>query len=118
MPLGSYATILTGRPTHVNIEAIEDSVVLQFSYSELSKRYERHIGWERLGRKIAERHYISRERREHDFLACNAAQRYETFLEEFPGLEARISQTNIASYLGITPETLSRILKKRQNLSL
>lgn len=113
MPIGSYATILTHQPAHVNIEALEKSVVLQFSYSELSKRFSKHPGWEHLGRRLAESHYISRERREYTFLACDASERYERFLQEFPGLDARISQSNIASYIGVTPETLSRIIKKR-----
>lgn len=113
MPLGSYATILQKQPAHVAIEALEDSIVAQFSYQALKSRFDRHAAWERLGRRIAEEHYISRERREYQLLAFDATARYEKFLEDFPGLEARITQANIASYVGVKPETLSRISKKR-----
>jgi CRP-like cAMP-binding protein len=45
----------------------------------------------------------------------NASKRYDAFLEEFPGLEQRIPQYQIASYLGITPVQLSRIRKREQS---
>ena len=111
MPLGSYATILTGQPAHVSIEALETSVVAQFPYRELSTRFARHPTWERLGRRVAEEHYIARERREYTLLALDAQARYERFREDFPGLESRVTQTNIASYVGVKPETLSRLKK-------
>jgi CRP-like cAMP-binding protein len=111
--LGSYATIISSQPAHVNIEALEPSLVLQLAYSEISKRFDKHPAWERLGRRLAEYHYISRETREYQFLAFDAAERYDKFLEDFPGFEQRISQTNIASYIGVAPETLSRIIRKR-----
>lgn len=112
-PLGSYATILAGRPAHVSIEALEDSVVLQFPYSALAGRYSRGPSWERLGRRVAEEHYISRERREYSLLAFDAAGRIARFQEDFPGLEARLTRADIASYVGVRPETLSRVLGKK-----
>jgi CRP-like cAMP-binding protein len=112
-PVGSYATILTGKPAHVSIEALEPASVAQFSYAELARRYDRHPVWERIGRRIAEEHYIARERREYHLLAFDAATRYEHFRRDFPGLDQRITQVNIASYIGVTPETLSRLRKKR-----
>lgn len=115
MPVGSYATILTGQPAHVNIEALEPSSVAQFRYAELARRFDRHPAWERVGRRIAEEHYIARERREYHLLAFDAATRYDHFLRDFPGLDQRITQANIASYVGVTPETLSRLLRKRKS---
>lgn len=114
MPIGSYATLLTSQPAHVSIEALEPSTVAQFRYAELTNRFDRHPAWERVGRRIAEEHYIARERREYHLLAFDAATRYEHFLRDFPGLDQRITQANIASYLGVTPETLSRIIRKKR----
>jgi CRP-like cAMP-binding protein len=114
MPIGSYATILTAKPAHVNIEALEPSTVAQFRYAELARRFDRHPAWERVGRRIAEEHYIARERREYHLLAFDAATRYEHFLRDFPGLDQRITQANVASYVGVAPETLSRLIRKRK----
>ncbi|MGE0527201.1 MAG: Crp/Fnr family transcriptional regulator [Bdellovibrionales bacterium] len=109
MLLGSYATILTGQPAHVSIQSLEESTVLQFSYGFITERCERHWGWERLARRVAEGHYISREQREYQFLSLDAAGRLEQFRKDFPGLEERIAKAHIASYIGVQPETLSRL---------
>ena len=111
-PIGSYATILTSDPSHVCIEALENSSVVTINYSNFSSLFEKKGCWERLGRKIAELHYISRERREYQLLTMNATKRYEAFLKDFPGLEARITQSNMASYIGVNPVTLSRIITR------
>jgi CRP-like cAMP-binding protein len=113
-PLGSYATLLTGQAAHVNIEALEDSWVLQFSFTRLEAWFARSAAWERLGRRIAEQHYISRERREYSLLAFDARGRVDRFHEDFPGLEPRLTRTDIASYIGVRPETLSRLLGKKR----
>lgn len=110
MPLGSYGTILSNQPTHVNIEAFEPSTVAVLDYDKLSSFYDRHSSWERFGRKIAEQHYMTRERREYQLLSLSAKERYEAFLNEFPGLDERVTQACIAAYIGISPVSLSRIL--------
>lgn len=53
-----------------------------------------------------------KEKRERDLLLLDAETRYKNFLTEFPGMDQRIKQGIIASYLGIKPETLSRIRRK------
>jgi CRP-like cAMP-binding protein len=53
-----------------------------------------------------------KEKRERDLLLLDAEKRYKNFLNEFPGMDQRIKQGIIASYLGIKPETLSRIRRK------
>ena len=111
-PLGSYATILVQRPAHVNIEALEDAVVLETTYSHMEQFFSHDASWERLGRRIAEGHYISRERREYQLLSLDARGRYEAFKEDFPGLESRVTQSDIASYIGVDPATLSRLRAK------
>lgn len=71
--------------------------------------YKRHRCWETLGRKLAEGLYIKKEMKERLLLMNTAEERYLQFLKEFPGLEKRVPQYHIASYLGITPVSLSRI---------
>lgn len=107
--LGSYSTILAQKPAHVYIEALEPSIVAEFYHKDIVKRLNTHLGWERLTRLAAQRYYLSRERREYCLLTMDARERYQEFLREFPGLENRVTQANIASYINVTPETLSRI---------
>ena len=62
--------------------------------------------------KYAELLYLEKEKREIEFLKEDAESRYNNFINKHPTFENRISQYNIASYLGITPVTLSRIRRK------
>jgi CRP-like cAMP-binding protein len=64
---------------------------------------------ERYGRLVIEQAFITQERRVIQNLSKTAEQRYQIFTESFPNLEQRLSLKHIASYLGITPESLSRI---------
>jgi len=106
---GNYSSLIQKIPTQMNIEALEDSEVLQLNYNILEGLYSSHACWEKLGRRLAEIHYIKRENREMQFLLMPAKERYQQFLQEYNGLENRISQYHVASYLGVTAVTLSRI---------
>jgi CRP-like cAMP-binding protein len=112
-PIGSYATILSGQPAHVSIQAVEDSTVVEFSYQFLREEFDRSASWERLGRRIAEEHYLSRERREEVLLTLDAEGRLAEFEEEFGGLADRLTRADVASYIGVRPETLSRLSRRR-----
>lgn len=111
--IGSYATIIEHQPVHVEIKAFEPSRAAVVDFSAMQDAFNRHISWERLGRKIAEQHYIRREVREYQLLTKTAEERYKLFTREFPGLTERITQAAIASYIGVTPVALSRILNRR-----
>jgi CRP-like cAMP-binding protein len=67
------------------------------------------LSLQQLNCKIAESLFIKKERREATLLLDDAKTRYLNFLEEYPGLETRLKQYHIASYLGITPVSLSRV---------
>lgn len=112
-PIGPYATLLEGQPSNVDIEALEPSEVIELPYAAMVKKFAASHAWERLGRRIAEQHYVSRARREHALLALDAGERLERFFEELPTLEARLKNHDIAAYIGVRPETLSRLLKAR-----
>jgi len=71
--------------------------------------YSKHPALNRVGRILVEHAWIGKERRETQLIMLNASERYRAFREEYPGLEQRIPQYHIASYLGITPVQLSRI---------
>ncbi|MFC6457029.1 Crp/Fnr family transcriptional regulator [Paenibacillus vulneris] len=106
----SYAAMVTGAPSPYTIEAMEDSVVIEISYDVLNELMETSHRWERFVRKSVERLYIRKEERERQLLYLSAKERYDAFLLKYPGLEKRIAQYHIASYIGISPVSLSRLL--------
>ena len=111
-PCGSFRSSLTATPSRFAIQALEPTEVLAVRFSELTALFETDVHWERLGRKSAEYQTLLNEEREAEFLLDSAAVRYRRFQEQYPGLEARIPQYHVASYLGITSVALSRIRGK------
>ena len=113
----SFGAYLENRESRFYIEAIKDTNLLVADVKEHKKLIDRHPSWQIVGRKIAESHYLLKEKRESEFLLDDALTRYLNFLADYPNLESEIQQYYIASYLGITRESLSRIrLKiKKQN---
>ncbi|WP_254635066.1 Crp/Fnr family transcriptional regulator [Paenibacillus sp. GbtcB18] len=106
----SYGAMVTGGPSNFAIQAMEDSVVIEISYETMQKLMDKSHAWERFVRRSVERLYIRKEERERELLYLNAQERYEAFLVKYPGLEKRIPQYHIASYWGISPVSLSRLL--------
>lgn len=110
----SYTSFITGKPSFVNVQAMNDLEVLEFTKTDLYNLYAKYPKIERLGRLIAESIAISSE--EHLFLLLNqtAEMRYKRLLELNPQYVTTIPLQYIASYLGITQETLSRMRKSIQ----
>lgn len=105
----SYTSVITGQSSIINVQAMTDSLVLELDRSDLYDLYNQNKNIERIGRIIAERTLIAYE--EHLFMVLNqpAELRYKTLLEKYPKYIREIPLQYIASYLGITQETLSRI---------
>jgi CRP-like cAMP-binding protein len=113
--MGPYSTALINKPSNVDIEALEDSHIVIFRFNHIRTLYGRHSCWQEIGRKVAEGHYISREKREFELLCYDAKKRHDCFLEDFGKIKKRLSQAHIAGYLGITPVSFSRLLKEERN---
>lgn len=107
----SYTAMAKERPSYYTIEALEDSEILVIDYAQWKKLYKSHPCWTAVLMALLEKGYIKKETRERELLLLDATGRYQSFLAEYPNLEQRIKQHLIASYLGITPVTLSRIRK-------
>lgn len=107
--VAAYSALLMRQPSRLFIQALEDAKILIADYSTYRSLLESQAGLQQLNCKIAEFLFIKKERRESALLLDDAKTRYLSFLEEYPGLEARLKQHHIASYLGVTPVTLSRI---------
>ena len=110
--LSSYSAMISQTPSYFFIEALEDSEVYSFSYQKWNDLLKTHPFWTQFLLKVIEHAFSKKEKRERDLLLLHAETRYLDFLKEYPDLDKRIHQTIIASYLGIQPESLSRIRKK------
>lgn len=111
--IGGYSSLVTQLPNTINQQALTDCVILIGNYKKLIDLLDHHQDLERLLRKIAERYFVVKEKREVEIVLLEANKRYAIFQNEYPDLEQVIPQYHIASYLGITPTQLSRIRAKK-----
>nr|WP_244939928.1 Crp/Fnr family transcriptional regulator [Leptospira adleri] len=109
---GSYFDLLSKQPSTCNIRAITDCKLAVADFENLNSLFETHIAWERLGRKVAENLFLKKAKREYELLALDAEARYNILKEAYPNIEDLVPQYHIASYLGITAVSLSRIRSK------
>jgi CRP-like cAMP-binding protein len=110
---GDMYSFLTGEPATKNIDALEDTEVLLIEKSHLEELYVQVPKFDRFYRLLLQRAYTTLERRISENLTLSAEERYNRFIERYPNLEQRLTQRQIASYLGITPESLSRIRRMK-----
>jgi CRP/FNR family transcriptional regulator, anaerobic regulatory protein len=110
--VGSFASFLSETPSIVNIAAIEDCELLVFSRESTMDLIHQYPSLKRLANVVIEEHLIRTERREAELLKYPPEDRYRLLLEIHPKIFSRIPLYFVASYLNITPETLSRYRKK------
>ena len=99
-------------PSKLNIEALEDATVLQITKEDQLKLYVEYPKFNRIFRVLAENALMSLQRRVLHNISSTAEERYLHFMKHYPYFFNRISNVQIASYLGVTPEFLSTIRKK------
>jgi len=106
-----YMSLIMKQPTLLQMVALENSQVLRMT----TKDYDL-ISQEPLGKVIrlvaAEMSFVGKQQQQIELLTKSAKERYEILLKQFPNIQNRIAQNHIASYLGITPQSLSRIRRK------
>lgn len=100
------------KPSRFYIEAIEPSIILQISKPDLLHLFLHNPKFNRTFRVIIENRFVELENRVLQTISSTAEERYLTFLKQYPQLSNRLPNTQIASYLGITPEFLSKIRNK------
>lgn len=109
--VGDLYSFITQTPGTVNIEAIEDSEVLVLAHHELEKLYDQIPALEKFFRKLFQRAYVALQQRLNATQTISAEERYRELIRLRPEVAQRVPLIYIASYLGITPESLSRIRK-------
>lgn len=105
----SMYSLVSRNPSKECIEALEDCELDYVSYSDLNQLYTSYMELNLLGRVITEKYLIDLEERVNSFQFQSAKSRYQYFIEKHPDLFSRVKLGHIASFLGITKETLSRI---------
>lgn len=109
----SYASFLTQNPSHEYLETIEDSVLYSITYSNLLAVYKKFPTFETISKIIAEQNYLCMIERTFYLQTMQAKEKYLHFLEKYPKqIVLNVPQKYIAEYLGISPETLSRVRKE------
>lgn len=108
----AYTSFLTRKPADVFIQCLSDCTVEAMRYDDLTEAYQTSLITNRLGRNLTETVYISRTQREKDFLTKSAEERYVKLLRNRPEIIEQIPVNKVAKYLGIHPESLSRLRKE------
>lgn len=110
--MAPFAEILQSIPSRTYIQALCDSEVYELPYEKVLDLASRDSGAKELLMDILEMLYLEKEQKEFAFLKMSPFERYEAFRQQYAQYLDKIPQFSIASYLGITPEALSRILKR------
>ena len=107
-----YQSFLLQKPSRFNWQAMQDSEVLALSHADIQRVYNASPAWNTFGRLIAERVYLQMNERVEMLLFMTPEERYNLLLETQPQLFEQISQFHLSSYLGVKPESLSRLRKR------
>ncbi len=105
-------SFLSGKPSTWDIDALEPSELLLLEKNDREKLLAAVPKMERFFRLLQEANYIATHKRINESLSASAEERYLSFIKTYPALVRRIPQNQIASYLGITAQSLSRIRKE------
>lgn len=111
----AFTSFLTEEKTKLYFQCIEQCDLISIPKTLMDKLLREDTKWNILLNNILAKEYIKKCRRESSFLLLDANERYHYFLKQFPNADTRIPLFHIASYLGISPETLSRIRSKKIN---
>ncbi|MDA9111664.1 Crp/Fnr family transcriptional regulator [Flavicella sp.] len=105
-------SLISQTPAAYNIQCLENTSMLEIPLDAMENLYLKIPKLERFFRKIVERAYVATQNRIRGAVSLSAKEQYTAFQKRYPQLEQRIPQYMVASYLGIQPQSLSRIRKE------
>jgi CRP-like cAMP-binding protein len=108
----NYQSFLPRQPSNTSIQAIENTTLQVISFENLQRLYATVREGEKFGRLAIEYVFLNSIKQLKSFYTDSSAERYQQFLDAYPDLAQRIPQYYIASYVGIKPQSLSRIRKR------
>lgn len=110
--LSGYSSFITQAPANFYIQGLSQTALWRISYQDLQEIYATSSVGNRIGRHAAEQLFLAKSQREMAFLMQSAEERYLNLFTEQPRLIQQIPGKYLASYIGITPQALSRIRKR------
>ncbi len=110
--IGDIGSFHSNEPSKLYVEALENSVILQIKKEDQLKLFVDYPKFNRIFRVLAENAVVSLQNRILQNISLTAEERYQDFQKRYPHFFNRISNVQIASYLGVTPEFLSTIRKR------
>ncbi|MBA3683245.1 MAG: Crp/Fnr family transcriptional regulator [Bacteroidetes bacterium] len=110
--IGDMYSMLSQKPGNLNIEAMEDTEVTILSKKDQDELYEKVPKFERFFRIITEKSLVAYQQRLMDNLSLTAQERYLKFCTTYPAIINTIPQKQVAAYIGVTPEFLSKLKAK------
>ena len=110
--VSAYDSFLTQSPSAYQLETLVDTTLWSISYNDLQEVYKTTKIGNTIGRSIAERLFLIKSKREQSLLNETSEQRYLNLFKERPNVIKQIPLKYIASYIGVTPQALSRIRKR------
>lgn len=110
---GDLFSFLTSEPSTYNIDVLEDAELLLLTRTAQEELLQKLPKFERFQRLLIQSAYVALQRRLVVNMSLTAEEKYTHFVKAYPEIIQRIPQHMVASYLGITPETLSRIRKQK-----
>jgi len=115
--IGDMKSFVTQQPGSLYVDAIEDSEIVLLEKTQMEKLYEKVPSFERFFRILAENSLATYQQRLIDNLGLPAIDRYKNFCRLYPTLIECLPQKQVASYIGVTPEFLSKMLSQKQSSS-
>jgi signal-transduction protein with cAMP-binding, CBS, and nucleotidyltransferase domain len=109
----AYSSFISQVASPFSLQMMEDGTIIKFPKSIIDKLYNDSHEFERLGRLLAEVAYLKRTQHETEILMCTAEERYWLMMERSGEFVQKIPVKYVASYLGIQPQSLSRIRAKK-----
>lgn len=110
--ISDYTSFFTSEKSILNVECIQDAVIYKLSKEDLDMVCSLFPEIELFIREKLEKAFASFQKRILDYLSKSAKERYLQFIDSYPTIEQHVKNYHIASYLGITTESLSRVRKK------
>ncbi|CCN81254.1 putative cAMP-binding protein [Vibrio nigripulchritudo SFn27] len=107
--LTDFSSVIRNEPSQLHFQTLTEVQAVELPTQAISELYERGAKWEKLGRRLSEEAYYHTQQRAMSLLMKTAKQRYAELCEQMPHLIESIPEYYVASYLGITPQSLSRI---------
>jgi CRP/FNR family transcriptional regulator, cyclic AMP receptor protein len=109
----AFPSFALKEPSAAAIQSLEPSELLMISYEDRETLYKNIPAWETMDRKELEKEYIKSIRRIESLITADSRERYQLLLKDNPEMIRRLPSRIIADYLGISPETLSRLKSKK-----